>query len=205
MVYFAQVYLFDDAKMTTAGFVVLIIGLAVVGLIVYLGEKRLLPAHTVTAALVWTLVVYAIVAFFVVFWPWLKPDRGSHRRIEPQVQSGRAEAGRRACCKSTNSGPTAAQASPSFKRWKPSAMSATLRTHASRGYTQPVSAGKRTADKPAKATDWLVYRLGGARAAFLGQVTAPTREAALQAAFDEFVITSPAERKRIIVQRTSRA
>jgi hypothetical protein len=51
---------------------------------------------------------------------------------------------------------------------------------------------------------WLAYRIGGARAAFLGHVTAPTREAALQAAFDEFEITSPAEQERIIVQKTSR-
>jgi hypothetical protein len=67
-----------------------------------------------------------------------------------------------------------------------------------------VSASKRTADKSAKATEWLVYRIGGPRAAFLGHVTAPNRETALVRAYDEFNVTTPAERKRIIVQETSR-
>jgi hypothetical protein len=40
---------------------------------------------------------------------------------------------------------------------------------------------------------------------FLGHVTAPNRETALAKAYDEFNITTPAERKRIIVQRMSRA
>jgi hypothetical protein len=49
-----------------------------------------------------------------------------------------------------------------------------------------------------------VYRPGGARAAFLGHVTAPNEATALARAYDEFNITSAAERKRIIVQKTSR-
>jgi hypothetical protein len=36
-------------------------------------------------------------------------------------------------------------------------------------------------------------------------VTAPNRETALAKAYDEFGITSPRERQRIIVQWTSRA
>ena len=73
-----------------------------------------------------------------------------------------------------------------------------------RGYIQLVSASKRTADKSAKTTEWLVYRLGGPRAAFLGHVTAPNRETALARAYDEFHIVGDAERKRIIVLETSR-
>ena len=57
----------------------------------------------------------------------------------------------------------------------------------------------------AATSDWLVYRLGGAKATLLGHVTAPNRETALARAYDEFNVTTPAERKRIIVQRTSRA
>jgi hypothetical protein len=36
-------------------------------------------------------------------------------------------------------------------------------------------------------------------------VTAPNRETALAKAYDEFNATTPAEQKRIIVQRTGRA
>jgi hypothetical protein len=36
-----------------------------------------------------------------------------------------------------------------------------------------------------------VYRLGGARAAFLGHVTAPNEETALARAYDEFSVTAP--------------
>ena len=60
---------------------------------------------------------------------------------------------------------------------------------------------KRTAGKSAKAIEWLVYRLGGAKAAFLGHVTAPNEETALALAYDEFVITSPAERRRSLFSR----
>jgi hypothetical protein len=67
-----------------------------------------------------------------------------------------------------------------------------------------VSAKKRAADKPAKSTEWLGYRLGGPRATFLGHVTAPNEATALARAYDEFGVASEAERKRIIVQRTSR-
>jgi hypothetical protein len=81
----------------------------------------------------------------------------------------------------------------------------TLRTLRNCGYTQHLSASKRTADKSAKATEWLVYRLGGPKATFLGHVTAPNEETALVVAYDEFNITMPAERKRIIVQRMSGA
>jgi hypothetical protein len=68
-----------------------------------------------------------------------------------------------------------------------------------------VSASKRTADKSAKATEWLVYRLGGPKATLRGTVTAPNRETALARAYDEFGIVSPSERQKIIVQPTSRA
>jgi hypothetical protein len=40
--------------------------------------------------------------------------------------------------------------------------------------------------------------------ALMGHVTAPNEETALARAYDEFEITSPAERKRIIVQPTTR-
>jgi hypothetical protein len=43
------------------------------------------------------------------------------------------------------------------------------------------------------------------RAAFLGHVTAPNQEAALVVTWDEFGITSPAGRKRIIVQQMGAA
>jgi hypothetical protein len=69
---------------------------------------------------------------------------------------------------------------------------------------QRVVSAKRTAEKPAKTSEWLVYRLGGPRAVFLGHVTAPNRETALAKAYDEFGI-APAERKRIIVQSTGPA
>jgi hypothetical protein len=62
-------------------------------------------------------------------------------------------------------------------------------------YINPVSA-KRTANRSAKATEWLVYRLGGPRAAFLGHVIAPNQEAALAVAYEEFGIISLAERRR---------
>ena len=55
-----------------------------------------------------------------------------------------------------------------------------------------------------KATERLVYRIGGPRAAFLDHVTAPNRETAVARACDEFNVTTPVERKRIIVQETSR-
>lgn len=47
-----------------------------------------------------------------------------------------------------------------------------------------------------------MYRLGGPKATLLGTVTVPYRETALAKAY-EFGITSPSERQRIIVQRTS--
>jgi hypothetical protein len=66
-----------------------------------------------------------------------------------------------------------------------------------------VSATKTKSGKSAKRTPWLVYRLGGARAAYLGTVMAPAdREAAIEVACDEFGITKPADRKRIVVQST---
>lgn len=55
----------------------------------------------------------------------------------------------------------------------------------------------------AKAVEWLVYRVGGPKATLLWHVTAPNRESALAPAYDEFHIVGDAERKRIIVQRTS--
>jgi hypothetical protein len=58
---------------------------------------------------------------------------------------------------------------------------------------------KSTSDKSTKVTDWLVYRAGGPRATLLGTVAAPNRQAALAKAYDEFNVTTPAERKRIIV------
>jgi hypothetical protein len=64
---------------------------------------------------------------------------------------------------------------------------------------KPVSAGKPTADKSTKVTDWLVYRVGGPRANLLGTVTAPGRKAALAKAYEEFHIEGEAARKRIIV------
>jgi hypothetical protein len=65
-----------------------------------------------------------------------------------------------------------------------------------------VSASKRTADKPAKATEWLVYRLRGPKAAFLRHVTAPNRETALAKAYEELGIASIREQQRIVVQPT---
>jgi hypothetical protein len=51
--------------------------------------------------------------------------------------------------------------------------------------------------------EWLVYRVGGAKAAYLGTVKAPNRATALALAYDEFGIVSPRDRVRIIVQPTS--
>jgi hypothetical protein len=48
-----------------------------------------------------------------------------------------------------------------------------------------------------------VYRLGGAKARRIGTVVAPNRATALAVACEELGITSAAERRRIIVQRTS--
>src|SRR5262249_2748903 len=101
--------------------------------------------------------------------------------------------------RSSKDGPTAAQALPSLSRWKPLLMSAILLTRASCDYIRPVSAAKS-----AKATEWLGYKVGGPKATLLGHVTAPNRETALARAYEEFGITSRAERKRIIVQPTSR-
>jgi hypothetical protein len=61
-----------------------------------------------------------------------------------------------------------------------------------------VSARKRTS-KPSQTIDWLVYHLGGARAAMLGHVKAPDQETALARAFEELEI-APADRRRIIVR-----
>ena len=47
-----------------------------------------------------------------------------------------------------------------------------------------------------------MYRLGGTGATLLGHVTARNRETALAQAYDEFEITTPAERMRIIVKPT---
>jgi len=60
---------------------------------------------------------------------------------------------------------------------------------------------KRTADKSAKATEWLVYRLGGPKATFLGHVTAPNREMALAVAYDEFNVTTPSPIPRARTRR----
>jgi hypothetical protein len=49
---------------------------------------------------------------------------------------------------------------------------------------------------------WLVYRIGGARAAYLGAVKAPDRESALDLALDEFELAPP-DRKRLIALRAS--
>jgi hypothetical protein len=68
--------------------------------------------------------------------------------------------------------------------------------------TGHVSARNSRSSKPRKLTEWLVYRLGGAKAVHLGTVRAPNCETALALAYDEFEI-APAERRRIIVQRTS--
>jgi hypothetical protein len=48
-----------------------------------------------------------------------------------------------------------------------------------------------------------VYRLGGPKATWLGTVKAPNHDTARAKAFDEFGVTSPRERQRIIVQRMS--
>lgn len=61
---------------------------------------------------------------------------------------------------------------------------------------QLVSA-KRTAARPAKAIEWLVYRLGGAKAAYLGTVKAATREEAIAAAAVEYGVPV----SRILVQQ----
>jgi len=66
-----------------------------------------------------------------------------------------------------------------------------------------VSVKKSDAGKEATAVEWLVYRLGGAKAAFLGHVEAPDHEAALAAAYEEFGVTAPGDRKRIMVRPTS--
>ena len=58
--------------------------------------------------------------------------------------------------------------------------------------------------KSAKTFDWLVYRLGGKRAVHLGTVSARDQREAIERACEEFEITDPTERKRLIVQRTSR-
>lgn len=70
------------------------------------------------------------------------------------------------------------------------------------GYYFLVSARNSQSDKTNKVTEWLVYRVGGAKAAYLGSVRAPNRETALALAYDEFEV-APAMRRRIIVQRTS--
>jgi hypothetical protein len=56
--------------------------------------------------------------------------------------------------------------------------------------------------KLATLSNWLVYRLGGQKAALLGTVMAHNRETALAKAYDEFAV-APAERKRIVAWRMS--
>jgi hypothetical protein len=58
--------------------------------------------------------------------------------------------------------------------------------------------------KSGKTGEWLVYRVGGPKAALLGTVKAPNRETALAKAYDEFGAVSPRDRQRIIVQATGR-
>jgi hypothetical protein len=70
------------------------------------------------------------------------------------------------------------------------------------GYYHLVSARNSKSDKSGKVLEWLVYRLRGAKAAYLGLVKAPDQEAALAIAYEEFEI-APADRRRIIVRRTS--
>lgn len=77
-----------------------------------------------------------------------------------------------------------------------------MRRVAGYGYYAIVSARNSQSDKTSKATEWLVYRLGGAKAVFLGSIRAPNRETALALAYDEFDV-APALRRRIIVQRRS--
>jgi hypothetical protein len=47
---------------------------------------------------------------------------------------------------------------------------------------------------------WLVYRVRGARAAYLGSISAPSRETAIELAYDEFQLVE-ADRRRLITQR----
>ena len=54
-----------------------------------------------------------------------------------------------------------------------------------------------------QVVEWLAYRIGGPSATLLGTVTARNRETALAMAYDEFKITSPEERKRVVVLRAS--
>jgi hypothetical protein len=66
-----------------------------------------------------------------------------------------------------------------------------------------VSTLKSSLEKSTKATEWLVYRLGGPRATLLGIVTAPNRETALAKAYYGFNVTTAPARKRIIVLPSS--
>jgi hypothetical protein len=63
----------------------------------------------------------------------------------------------------------------------------------------PVKKRESKAGRPSKSTHWLVYKLGGRKAAMLGTVNAPDEDSALARAIEEFHV-SPGERRRLIVR-----
>lgn len=65
-----------------------------------------------------------------------------------------------------------------------------------------MAATKAKTAKPKTTLSWLCYRVAGPKAVFLGRVNAPDQETALAVAWEKFNVTTPAERKRIIVRQT---
>jgi 1,2-phenylacetyl-CoA epoxidase PaaB subunit len=48
---------------------------------------------------------------------------------------------------------------------------------------------------------WDIFRLRGTPAAFVGSVEAPDEQAAVKKAIDEYQITNPEHRRRLVAQR----
>lgn len=58
---------------------------------------------------------------------------------------------------------------------------------------------RKKAKKSARVFDWVIVRVRGARGEQLGIVSAPTREAAIERAMDEFDL-APIDKKRLMAQ-----
>ena len=59
----------------------------------------------------------------------------------------------------------------------------------------------KTSKKSAPDCAWSIYRLRSTSAEYLGRVIAPDQDTAIAKAIDEFEITNPERRKRLIAQR----
>jgi hypothetical protein len=54
-----------------------------------------------------------------------------------------------------------------------------------------------------KQHSWLIYRIRGTPAAFVGHVEAPDEQTAIKKAFEELKITDPDQQRRLVAKRST--